>query len=323
MPVAREVLERQLGRCLVTTALPFGEPTRGKVRDIYTLDATRLLVVTTDRISAFDHVLPQPIPFKGQVLNRLAAYFFEATRDLAPNHVLSVPDPNATLAIRCEPFPVEFVVRGCLAGHAWRVYRHGARFLSGAPLPDGLREGEELPVPILTPSTKAASGHDQDISADEILARGLVAPEALEQASRYAMLLFARGREMAARRGLILVDTKYEFGRAPDGRVTLIDEVHTADSSRYYYAEGYEERLRAGQPQRQLSKEFVREWLMERGFRGHEGQVPPDLPAAFRIQVARRYIELFEVLTGEPFTPDTHGDPERRIAQAVSRALGG
>jgi phosphoribosylaminoimidazole-succinocarboxamide synthase len=321
MPVADVVLRRQLGHCLNETHLPLGERFRGKVRDVYALPGGDLLLVTTDRISAFDHVLPQPIPFKGQVLNQLAAHFFAATRDIVPNHVISIPDPNVTLARRCEPFPVEFVVRGYLAGHAWRVYREGKRFLCGAALPDGLREAEELPTPILTPSTKAVSGHDEDIEPDQIVQRGLVDPESFEEAAGHAMKLFARGQELAARQGLVLVDTKYEFGRAPDGQVVLIDEVHTPDSSRYYYAEGYEDRLAAGQPQRQLSKEFVREWLMEHGFSGQTGQSPPNLPDDFRVAAASRYIELFETMTGRPFEPDTHPDPERRIEEAVSQVI--
>lgn len=302
------------------TDLGVGTRYRGKVRDTYELGDGRLALVTTDRISAFDHVLRQAIPLKGQVLNRLAAFFFERTADVAPNAVLSVPDPNVTLAVRCDALPVEFVVRGYLAGHAWRVYRDGGRELCGVSLPDGLRESERLPAPILTPATKAEEGHDEDISEADIVARGILSQETLREARAAALALFARGTELAAERGLILVDTKYEFGRAPDGRLLLIDEVHTPDSSRYYRAEGYETRLAAGQPQRQLSKEFVREWLMEHGFQGLDGQALPDLPPDFVREVARRYVELYETVTGEPFEPELSPDPAARVAAAVASA---
>jgi phosphoribosylaminoimidazole-succinocarboxamide synthase len=313
----REVIRAQLDHCLVETTLPIGTRSLGKVRDVYRLDGDRMALVTTDRISAFDHILPQPVPFKGQVLNRLAAYFFRGTRDVAPNHVIDVPDPNVTIAIACDPIPVEFVVRGYLAGHAWRVYSEGARVLCGAQLPDGLGEAERLPFPILTPATKATSGHDEDISPHEIVGRGLVDEPTFEYISHLALQLFARGTELAAARGLLLVDTKYEFGRAPDGSVLLIDEVHTPDSSRYYVAEGYEDRLAEGEPQHQLSKEFVREWLMARGFRGLEGQHPPDLPDDLRVEIAERYIELYERLTGETFEPETSTDPAARVLASL------
>lgn len=318
MPVSDDVLRRQLDHCLSQTNLPFGVPRRGKVRDIYALEDDRVVLVTTDRISAFDHVLPQPIPFKGQVLNLIAAHFFSATADLVPNHVVSVPDPNVLVARRCEPLPVEFVVRGHLAGHAWRTYSAGRRSLCGVPMPDGLREGERLPTPVITPTTKAGTGHDEDITTEVIVERGLVDPDVLERATRYALRLFERGTDMAAQRGLILVDTKYEFGLASDGQLLLIDEVHTPDSSRYYVEDGFEERLATGERQEQLSKEFVREWLMERGFQGADGEHPPDLPDDFRIGTARRYIELFENVSGREFEPDTNPDPERRIAEAVA-----
>jgi len=317
----RASVERQLGRCLYRTDLGIGQRYQGKVRDTYRLDDGRLILVTTDRLSAFDHVLPQPIPFKGQILNRLAAHFFSSTADLVPNHVLGVPDPNVTVARACKPFPIEFVVRGYLAGHAWRTYAAGKRFLCGVALPDGLREAERLPMPILTPATKAASGHDEDISREEVIRQGILDENTFDEVARSALKLFARGTEMAARRGLILVDTKYEFGRAPDGQVLLIDEVHTPDSSRYYYAEGYEERLDAGQPQRQLSKEFVREWLIRQGFQGTEGQHPPDLPDDFRVEVTERYAELYAAVIGDSFIPDTHPDPEVRIAEAIQELL--
>jgi phosphoribosylaminoimidazole-succinocarboxamide synthase len=293
---------------------------RGKVRDVYRPDGERLVLVTTDRISAFDHVLRQAIPLKGQVLNTLAAHFFARTADVVPNHVLDVPDPAVTVAVACRALPVEFVVRGYLAGHAARVYRDGGHALCGEPLPDGLRESERLPAPLLTPSTKAAEGHDEDVSRRDIVERGLLDEATLEEAAALALALYRRGAELAAARGLLLVDTKFEFGRAPDGRLLVIDEVLTPDSSRYYYADGYEERLAAGRPQRQLSKEFVREWLMANGFQGKDGQVLPDLPPEFVREIAARYVELFEAVTGEPFHPDLSPDPERRV-RAVTATL--
>ena len=312
---------------LVSTRLAgLGPPTRGKVRDTYATPDGRLVLVTTDRLSAFDHVLRQAIPLKGQVLNRLAARVFEQTRDVAPNAVLSVPDPNVTVALRCSPLPVEFVVRGHLAGHAWRVYRDGGRDVCGVRLPEGLREGEALPEPVLTPSTKATEGHDEDIALDEIVARGILPAETLDEAHALALAVFRRGQDLARQRGLILVDTKYEFGRAPRdsehaGRLLLIDEVHTPDSSRYYRADGFAERLAAGSPQRQLSKEFVREWLVARGFQGRAGETMPDLPPDFVADVSARYVELFEALTGEAFEPDLSPDPEARVRAAVAEAL--
>ena len=310
----------ELPPALAQTDLGLGDRYQGKVRDTYDAGDGRLVLVTTDRISAFDHVLRQAIPLKGQVLNGVAAHFFERTADVAPNHVLSVPDPNVTVGVRCEPLPIEFVVRGHLAGHAWRVYREGGRELCGEPLPDGLREGEALPRPLLTPATKAVEGHDEDVSRLEIVARGLLDADTLGEAADLAFAVFDRGTHLAAERGLILVDTKYEFGRAPDGRLLLIDEVHTPDSSRYYYADTYEERLRAGRPQRQLSKEFVREWLMDHGFRGLDGQTLPDLPPAFVREVSARYVELYETVTGRAFRPDRSPDPEARIREALGGA---
>ncbi|MFN3597263.1 MAG: phosphoribosylaminoimidazolesuccinocarboxamide synthase [Rubricoccaceae bacterium] len=294
---------------------------RGKVRDTYDLGDGRLVLVTTDRLSAFDHVLRQAIPLKGQVLNGVAAYFFARTREAAPNHVLAVPDPNVTLAVRCAPLPIEFVVRGYLAGHAWRTYRAGGRALCGVALPDGLREAERLPEPILTPTTKATGGHDEDITPDEILRRGLLDEVTLREAEGLARRLFDAGTALAAERGLLLVDTKYEFGRAPDGRLLVIDEVHTPDSSRYYYAEGYEARLERGVPQRQLSKEFVREWLIGQGFQGRPGETLPDLPEDFVEAVSSRYVELYEHVTGEAFVPDMAPDPEARILAALREVL--
>ena len=307
---------------LYETDLGLGARYRGKVRDTYDLGDGRMVLVTTDRLSAFDHVMRQGIPLKGQVLNRLAAFFFERTADVVPNAVLSVPDPNVTIAHRCDALPVEFVVRGYLAGHAWRVYRDGGREVCGVALPDGLVEAQRLPQPILTPATKAAEGHDEDISERDIVARGVLDAATLYEARDAALRLFERGTALAADRGLILVDTKYEFGRAPDGRLLLIDEVHTPDSSRYYAADGYAQRLADGEPQRQLSKEFVREWLMEHGFQGLDGQTLPNLPTAFVADVSARYVELYERVTGETFVPDLDDDPHSRIAAAVQAALG-
>lgn len=311
------ILEQQLDRSLrETNFADFGTRYQGKVRDTYRTNG-ELILVTTDRISAFDHVLRQPIPFKGQVLNQVAAYFFEHTKDIAPNHLLAVPDPNVTLATRCKPVPVEFVVRGYLAGHSWRKYRSGKRRICGVQLPDDLKESSKLPNPILTPATKAEEGHDEDISREEIVARGILDADTFAHLEAMALRLFDRGTEMAAERGLILVDTKYEFGRKPDGEYVVIDEVHTPDSSRYYYTEGYEQRLDSNQPQKQLSKEFVREWLMDHGFQGKDGQVLPDLPDTFRIEVSARYIELYETVTGTRFDADTHPEPEARIREAI------
>lgn len=309
--------KNQIGHTLHQTEFDtLGDRYQGKVRDTYQ-QGDRLILVTTDRISAFDHVLPQTIPFKGQVLNQTAAYFFEATEDLVPNHVLSVPDPNVTVARVCTPIPIEFVVRGYLAGHAWREYDAGARTLCGKSLPDGLRESEQLPEPILTPTTKAEEGHDQDVTREEAIASAEIDDATYDQLAEWSLRLFRRGSEMAADRGLILVDTKYEFGRTRDGDLVLIDEVHTPDSSRYYYQDGYEERLERGAPQRQLSKEFVREWLMDHDFQGQADQEMPDLPDDFRVTVTERYVELYEKVTGQTFEPDTHPNPEERILSAL------
>jgi phosphoribosylaminoimidazole-succinocarboxamide synthase len=314
-----DALRDHLAHTLESTHLDgLGTRYQGKVRDTYRRDG-ELVLVTTDRISAFDHVLNQTIPFKGQVLNQTAAYFFEATDDLVPNHVIDVPDPNVTVAQACAPVKVEFVVRGYLAGHAWREYEAGARTLCGHSLPDGLSQSEELPSPIVTPTTKAESGHDQDVTPEEAVASSQLSTEEYDRLRAWALALFERGTEMAADQGLILVDTKYEFGRTPEGDFVLIDEVHTPDSSRYYYREGYQERLEAGEPQAQLSKEFVREWLMDHDFQGREGETMPDLPPAFRVTVAQRYIELYERVTGRTFEPDLHPDPEARIAEALGQ----
>ncbi len=294
---------------------------RGKVRDVYTL-GERLVMVATDRISAFDHILPRPIPFKGQVLNQLAAHFLEATRDICPNWLEATPDPNVAVGRRCQPIKIEMVIRGYLTGHAWRVYRSGRRELCGVPLPEGLREHDPFPEPIITPATKADAGHDEDISRDEILRRGLVSEEDYAQLEAWTRALFQRGTEMAARRGLILVDTKYEFGRHGD-RLMLIDEIHTPDSSRYFYLDGYEERQAKGQGQKQLSKEFVREWLMAHGFQGLEGQLMPVMPDDFVWEVSDRYIELYETLTGQAFQKADTSHLLQRIERNVRAYLSG
>jgi phosphoribosylaminoimidazole-succinocarboxamide synthase len=289
---------------------------KGKVRDVYTI-GDKLVMVATDRISAFDHVLPRPIPYKGQILNQIAAHFLAATSDIVPNWVLAVPDPNVTIGRACAPFKVEMVVRAYLTGHAWRTYKSGARTLCGVALPDGLQEHDRLPAPIITPSTKAAEGHDEDISKEEIIANGIVDAADYAQLEAYSLALFGRGTKMAAERGLILVDTKYEFGKL-DGSIYLIDEIHTPDSSRYFYAEGYEARQRKGEPQQQLSKEFVREWLMANGFQGKEGQRMPVMPDAFVREVSERYIGLYEAITGKTFAPASTDQLSNRIEQAVA-----
>jgi len=292
---------------------------RGKVRDVYTVGA-KLVMVASDRISAFDHILPKPIPFKGQVLNQVATYFLEATRDIVPNWMTASPDPNVTIGHICEPIKLELVIRGYLAGHAWRTYKSGKRQLCGEELPGGMNENDKFPQPIITPATKADEGHDEDISKAEILERGIVSEEEFEQLEQYTRALFERGTEMAAQRGLILVDTKYEFGKRDD-KIYLIDEIHTPDSSRYFYAEGYEERQQRGERQQRLSKEFVREWLMEQGFQGLEGQKMPEMPDAFVETVSNRYIELYERLTGEDFVKADVEDIEDRIYYNVLGAL--
>ena len=292
----------------------------GKVRDVYTLDSGYLVMVATDRISAFDVVLPEGIPCKGQVLNQLAAQFLDLTADILPNWKVAVPDPMVTVGWRCEPYKVEMVVRGYLAGHAWREYKAGKRSLCGVPLPDGLRENEKLPHPIITPTTKAAEGHDEDISKEEIIAQGLVPADEYEQLERYTLALFQRGTEIAARKGLILVDTKYEFGRK-DGKIILMDEIHTPDSSRYFYAEGYQERLEKGEHQRQLSKECVREWLMAGGFQGREGEKVPEMTPEVVSGITERYIELYEKLSDTPFLRDECEDTAARIENNILHFL--
>ncbi len=312
-----------LDMALARTQFQFPKQTavyHGKVRDVYTIDDKFLVMVASDRISAFDVVLPRPIPYKGQVLNQTAAFFLQATADVVPNWLLATPDPNVAIGYKAEPFPVEMVIRGYLAGHAWREYKAGKRVLCGVPLPDGLRENDRLPAPIITPSTKAHEGHDEDISREEILSSGLVQESHYLQLEAYTRALFQRGSEMAAAKGLILVDTKYEFG-LHDGRVVLIDEVHTPDSSRYFYADGYAERQAAGTPQKQLSKEFVRQWLIDNGFQGKDGQTVPEMSDAWLETISERYIELFEGITGSRFEKADIAQMEDRIYKSVSLAL--
>lgn len=292
----------------------------GKVRDVYHL-SDRLVMVATDRISAFDVVLPEGIPYKGQMLNQIAAKFLDATQDICPNWKLATPDPMVTVGVLCEGFPVEMIVRGYLCGSAWRAYKSGVREICGVKLPDGMRENEKFPTPIITPTTKAEIGeHDADISKEEILARGLATPEEYALLEKYTLALFARGTEIAARRGLILVDTKYEFGKH-NGQIYLMDEIHTPDSSRYFYSEGYEEHFGKGEPQRQLSKEFVREWLMDNGFQGKAGQSVPDMTPAIVDGISNRYIELYEHITGETFVKEAGEDLAARIERNVSAYL--
>lgn len=293
---------------------------RGKVRDVYTIDSKYLVMVASDRISAFDVVLPRAIPFKGQVLNQIAAKFLKATADILPNWVITVPDPSVTIGQMCEPFKVEMVIRGYLSGHAWRTYREGGRELCGEILPEGLKENDKLPQPIITPTTKAAVGHDIDISKAEILKQGIVSVEDYEQLEKYAHALYQRGVEIAQERGLILADTKYEFGKK-DGVIYLIDEIHTPDSSRYFYVEGYEERQAAGEPQKQLSKEFVRQWLIENGFQGKEGQQVPEMTDEIVDSISARYIELYEYITGERFEYAAEEDVLERVERNVNAAL--
>lgn len=293
----------------------------GKVRDVYTIADNLLVMVATDRISAFDVILPKGIPFKGQVLNQIASEFLEATADIVPNWRLATPDPMVTVGYRCEGFPVEMIIRGYLTGSAWREYAAGARELCGVKLPEGMRENERFPEPIITPTTKAAEGHDENISREEIIAQGLVSREDYEQMEAYTRALFARGTQMAADKGLILVDTKYEFGKR-DGKVILIDEIHTPDSSRYFYADGYEEKFEKGEPQKQLSKEFVRQWLIEHNFMNEPGQKMPEISDEYADSVSERYIELYEHITGEKFDKATEeGDIAARIEKNVSEYL--
>jgi phosphoribosylaminoimidazole-succinocarboxamide synthase len=292
---------------------------RGKVRDVYFFK-DKMAMVASDRISAFDVILPRAIPYKGQVLNLIAARFLQATADMVPNWLLQVPDPNVSIGIKCEPFPVEMVVRGYLCGHAWRQYKAGFRKLCGELLPDGLKENDQLPQPVITPTTKAKKGHDEDISKQEIISHHLISAKDYALIEKYSLELFARGSAIARERGLILVDTKYEFGKA-DGHIYLIDEIHTPDSSRYFYAEGYELRQEKGEPQKQLSKEFVREWLMAHGFQGRDGQKIPLMTDDIVNSISDRYIELFEKMTGEPFIRTSYEDLLQRIEGNVAGSL--
>jgi phosphoribosylaminoimidazole-succinocarboxamide synthase len=293
---------------------------RGKVRDVYTI-GDKLIMVASDRISAFDHILPRPIPHKGAVLNQIAAYFLNATRDICPNWLMANPDPNVAIGRRCEPLRVEMVIRGYLAGHAARTYASGLRTLCGVTLPEGMRENDRFPEPIITPSTKAEEGHDEDISKEDILASGLVQKEHYEIMEAYTRALFQRGTEMAAKQGLILVDTKYEFGLL-NGEVVLMDEIHTPDSSRYFYADGYAERQQKAEKQKQLSKEFVREWLMANGFQGKDGQQMPVMPDDFVNEITDRYVELYEIVTGKVFVREESADIAGRIEQNILGYLG-
>lgn len=294
----------------------------GKVRDVYNINNEKLVMVATDRISAFDVILPKGIPFKGQVLNTIASRELDATKDICPNWKLATPDPMVTVGNMCKGYPVEMIVRGYLCGSAWRAYKAGARELCGVKLPEGMRENQKFPTPIITPTTKAEIGdHDENISREEILAKGLVPEKEYEIMEKYTLALFERGTEIAAKRGLILVDTKYEFG-LHNGEVTLMDEIHTPDSSRYFYSEGYEEKFEKGEPQKQLSKEFVREWLLSNNFQGQEGQKLPEMTDEIVENISNRYIELYENITGEKFNKEAHEDPAKRIEKNVLEYLG-
>ena len=312
-----------MAKTLVHTDFNFEGQTavyHGKVRDVYSIGNDILVMVATDRISAFDVVLPKGIPSKGQVLNQIAASFLDATAHIVPNWKLATPDPMVTVGRKCEPFAVEMIIRGYLTGSAWRAYKNGCREICGVKLPDGMRENERFPEPIITPTTKAEAGHDEDISREEIIAQGIVSAEDYAVVEQYTRALFARGTEIAAAKGLILVDTKYEFGKA-DGKVILMDEIHTPDSSRYFYAEGYEEKFEKGEPQKQLSKEFVRQWLIENGFMGKKGQQVPEMTDEYCETVSQRYIELYEDITGKKFVPCADEDLAARIEKNVSEYL--
>ena len=294
---------------------------KGKVRDVYTVENDKLIMIASDRISAFDHVLPKGIPYKGQVLNQIAAKFLDATEDILPNWKESSPDPSVTIGKRCEPFKVEMVIRGYLTGHAWREYRSGKRLLCGVSMPENMVENEKFPSPIITPTTKADVGHDEDITRNEILNTNLVSEDDYLKLEEYTYALFARGTEIAKQKGLILVDTKYEFGKDSNGVITLIDEIHTPDSSRYFYLDGYEDRIKNNLPQKQLSKEFVRQWLIENGFQGKEGQEIPEMTEEYCNQVAERYIELYELITGDKFVKEDVSNVLNRVEQNISNYL--
>ncbi len=312
-----------MNQALVRTDFKFQNQTsvyHGKVRDVYTIGNELLVMIATDRISAFDVVLPKGIPYKGQMLNQIAAMFLDATADIVPNWKLDTPDPMVTVGRYCKTFPVEMIIRGYLTGSSWRSYKAGAREICGVPLPEGMKEHQRFPKPIITPTTKATEGHDEDISKEEIIKQGLVSASDYEQLENYTLALFERGSQMAAKQGLILVDTKYEFGKIDD-KIFLIDEIHTPDSSRYFYSEGYEERFAAGEQQRQLSKEFVREWLMSNGFQGKEGQVVPEITESYAQSVSDRYRELFEHITGSTFIPETATNVLERVERNIRKYL--
>lgn len=307
--------QEALDNCITATDIPgLKAPYKGKVREVYELNDDTLGIVVTDRISAFDYIMRQAIPFKGQILNQLAKFSFDTIKDIIPTHIINVPHPNVTIAKKCDPVPIEIVVRGYLTGHAWRTYKSGLRELCGVTLPEGMVEHQKFPEPILTPATKATEGHDEDISEAEILERGIVKESLWNEIRETAFRLFERGTEVAAKQGLILVDTKYEMGLY-NGSLTLIDEVHTTDSSRYFYLDGYEDRQANREAQKQLSKEFLREWLMAHNFQGLEGQTLPDLPDEFRMEVFNRYAELFEMLTGSAFTPRLEKDINTTLSE--------
>ena len=294
---------------------------KGKVRDVYTVNNETLVMVTSDRISAFDHVLPEGIPYKGQVLNQIAAKFLQATSDIVPNWMEANPDPSVTIGKRCEPFKVEMVIRGYLTGHAWREYKAGKRMICGVPMPDGMLENQKFDSPLLTPTTKADVGHDEDISRDEILSQGIVDESDYIKLEDYTRALFKRGTEIAAEKGLILVDTKYEFGKDKDGVITLIDEIHTPDSSRYFYIDGYKEQVMNGESPKQLSKEFVRQWLIENGFQGKEGESIPKMTESYCNSVSERYIELFEYITGDRFVKEDVKNVVNRVERNILNYL--
>ena len=294
---------------------------KGKVRDVYSINEDKLIMIATDRISAFDCVLPKGIPFKGQVLNQIASSFLKATSDIVPNWLEATPDPSVSVGKKCEPFKVEMVIRGYLTGHAWREYIDGKRIICGVPMPNGMKENDKFPGPLITPTTKAAVGHDEDISREDILVQGIVEESDYIQLENYTRSLFERGSQMAAARGLILVDTKYEFGKDSEGIITLIDEIHTPDSSRYFYKDGYQQKQNNGEKQKQLSKEFVRQWLIENGFQGKEGQVIPFMSEEFVASVSERYIELFEHITGEEFVKQEVDDVLKRVENNILNYL--
>ncbi|KGN72915.1 phosphoribosylaminoimidazole-succinocarboxamide synthase [Porphyromonas macacae] len=312
-----------MNQTLTKTDFKFPKQTgvyHGKVRDVYFFGNDRIAMIATDRISAFDVVLPKGIPSKGQVLNQIAAHFLDSTKDIVPNWKISTPDPMVTYGIRCEPFKVEMVIRGYLTGSAWRAYKAGERNLCGINIPEGMKENQAFETPVITPTTKADEGHDENISREEIIAQGLISEEDYKQIEAYTYALFARGQQMARERGLILVDTKYEFGKK-DGKIYLIDEIHTPDSSRYFYADGYQERFEKGEPQRQLSKEFVRQWLIANGFEGKDGQKVPEMTPEYCQSVTDRYVELYEKVVGKPFIVEKTDNLEERVFNNLKTAL--